>query len=57
MTSKARIKYNKVAAKQSIQAVTEFFAETFSIDLSNLSSATSSTQSSGSKESSTGRDN
>ncbi len=56
-TSKARIKYNKVAAKQSIQAVTEFFAETFSIDLSNLSSATSSTQSSGSKESSTGRDN
>ena len=56
-TRKARIKSNKVAANQSIQAVREFFAETFSIDLSNLSSATSSTQSSGSKESSTGRDN
>ncbi len=56
LTSKARIKYNKVAAKQSIQAVTEFFAETFSIDLSNLPPTTSSTKSSGKKDSSTGRD-
>ena len=56
VTSKARIKYNKVAAKQSIEAVTEFFAETFSIDLSNLPSATSSTKSSAKKDSTTGRD-
>ena len=56
LTSKARIKYNKVAANQSIQAVTEFFAETFSIDLSNLPPTTSSTKSSGKKDSSTGRD-
>lgn len=56
LTSKARIKYNKVAANQSIQAVTEFFAETFSIDLSNLPPATSSTKSSDKKDSSTGRD-
>ena len=56
VTSKARIKYNKVAAKQSIQAVTEFFAETFSIDLSNLPPTTSSTKSSDKKDSSTGRD-
>ena len=56
VTSKARIKYNKVAAKQSIQAVTEFFAETFSIDLSNLPLVTSSTKSSDKKDSSTGRD-
>jgi dienelactone hydrolase len=56
LTSKARIKYNKVAAKQSIQAVTEFFAETFSIDLSNLPPATSSTKSSDKKDSSTGKD-
>ena len=56
LTSKARIKYNKVAANQSIQAVTEFFAETFSIDLSNLPLVTSSTKSSDKKDSSTGRD-
>ena len=56
VTSKARIKYNKVAAKQSIEAVTEFFAETFSIDLSNLPLATSSTKSSDKKDSSTERD-
>ena len=56
VTSKARIKYNKVAAKQSIEAVTEFFAETFSIDLSNLPLATSSTKSSDKKDSSTGKD-
>ena len=56
LTSKARIKYNKVAANQSIQAVTEFFAETFSIDLSNLPPVTSSAKSSGKKDSSTGRD-
>ena len=53
---RSRIKYIKVAAKQSIEAVTEFFAETFSIDLSNLPLATSSTKSSDKKDSSTERD-
>ncbi len=55
-TRKARIKSNPVAAKQAIQAVTEFLAKTFSIDLSNLPAATSSTKSGDKKKSSTERD-